>query len=210
MVSGGVVLVLPSSEPTTRLTIGRAQPGDVVVARPGGVLRIAGAGPAGDVVEVARVLVQDVHDLLGAAAVEGRLAGGGPTLVGDRQDRRPLRRAGAGAADRHPAELVAVIVGIRVVHGVLRCSARRRRRRRGWPASSWPVSPRRTGTTAAARRRWGRRRCRSSRSRCAQPPLLAEGQRRAADGQDVRRGRRPLGRGAAVARGHHERHAGVR
>ncbi len=94
-----------------------AQPGHIVVARPGRVIRITRTGPARDVVEGARVLVQDVHDLLGAGAVERRQAARDPTLIGDRQDRRPLRRTGTGAVDRHPVERFA-FVGIRVVHRV--------------------------------------------------------------------------------------------
>ena len=69
----------------------RAQAGDIVVAGPGRVVRRAGARAARDVVEVRRVLVQDVHHLLRARAVERRLVVQGAALVGDRQERRPLR-----------------------------------------------------------------------------------------------------------------------
>ena len=141
----------------------RAQAGDIVVAGPGRILRGAGARAAGDVVEVGRVLVEDVHHLLRTRAVERRLAVQGAALVGDRQQRRPLRcpalvpptstqsRSSPRRGRSHRRRR--------------RSTAMRHRRRPGWLAASTSASPRLSGTTVATRRRWGRRRCRSSRPR---------------------------------------------
>ena len=52
----------------------------------------------------AGVLVQDGHHFLRTRAVERLLAAQGAALVGDRQERRPLRCTRAGAADLDPAE----------------------------------------------------------------------------------------------------------
>ena len=142
----------------------RAQAGDIVVAGPGRVVRVAGARAAGDVVEVGRVLVQDVHHLLRTRAVErrlgrsrrgpGRRSPGAPTTaVRPRWCRqpRPSRRSSPRMGRSHRRRR--------------RSTAMRHRRRPGWLAPSTSASPHLSGMTVATRRRWGRRRCRSSRPR---------------------------------------------
>ncbi len=95
---------------------GSAQAGNVVVPRPCRVLGVAVAGAGGDVVEVGRVLVEDVHHLLRTRAVERRFAAQGSALVGDGQEGRPARCPDAGPAYLDPAEGLA-FVGVGVIDG---------------------------------------------------------------------------------------------
>ena len=152
-------------------------------------------------------LYRIVHHFLRVRAVERRLAARGAALVGDRQERRPLRCPGAGAADLEPA-VGRPVVWDGVIDGDAGCrrcvvgDVRGGSRRRGLRHDALLVRRLRlVGAGAAAA---------AAPADLARPGIArAERQGRPADGQDVRRSGRPRGRRAAVARGRHERHAGL-
>src|SRR5256885_115913 len=83
------------------LTLTLALPGREVVAGAGGVGGRAGTAAAGDVVVVAGGEAVQLGQQL-AGAVQRPQAVEGPALVGDGDQRRPLRGGGAGAAELRP------------------------------------------------------------------------------------------------------------
>ena len=98
---------------------GSAQAGNVVVSGPCRVLGVAVAGAGGDVVEVGRVLVEDVHHLLRTRAIERRFARPGLAL-GRRWPRGPTS-----SVPRRWSRLSRPSRGSRL----RRCRSHRRRRR---------------------------------------------------------------------------------
>ncbi len=196
---------MPSSDWIDQVRDRRADAGDVVIPHAGAVVRAAGAGAGRHVVEVGLgVRVEGRLHLLGAGAVEGGLAAQRAALVGDGEQGRPLRGAGARAADLDPAVARSAVVE-RVVDG-------ESGRGRG-VVSHVGVGPRRRlGDDARLIR--GLRLVRARPATAAAPARLAsirvaraQRQRRAADGQNVWRGGRPRDRRAVVARRRDERHA---
>ncbi len=147
-------------------------------------------------------LVQVGHHLLRTGGVERRQIVGGAALVGDGEQGRPLRRAGAGAAHLIPAAAagervinsesrirIGVVgdVGSGALGRLLRDHARLIRRLRFIRAGAAA----RTAPAAFARI----------------PVAAVQRQRRAADREHVRRCRGPRSRRAVVARRGDERHA---